>query len=735
MNNFFFNTSDYSLFKKALRTTENEPVVINILSTDSSLQKDESKSNEPAAARKNMSRKYEPSPFGKFFGPRKQQAVSVDMKDFSSWKNKNYRKQEANINDFSTAESRFSISDFMGEKSQNKFNELDQAKSDMQKPIDQLSTSDPLYKRFSLDSYMHKLEEQTLVKSSFEENDDILEPLGDQTQSVVPDSSQDENFGFGSNVNIEDVSFDDNISGEQFKFEQEELDKFRARLDKIEREAANIKEKSTQKVIETNELSDLSGGFNIENLTDDSEEENSLVDDVESVNAKLSGVDEDNSNKEAPSIVGKRFFEINKTETPIKKKRQGLLAEFDTDEDTSSTETASQDGQAEEISGFGLDSLETTTEESAEVATDETAETTSDVEIPVVEETDKVDGEDDADDELPVLKSEEDDLGLDDLLDESLEDDDEDIVPKKTKADSNVVTKDDLNLMRDELVGKFTEIYQKDTPATEVIQPAIDPSYVDVGTTQIGGGYVYPEQQFVPQETFGIGPSVTDEANQLKAQLQELINSNKMLDLEKEERLRQAELEKEKVAAEYESRIREMEKSFKQSYEDFKKQAYLDKLDRDIKLKEAESKFKKKTAIIKEQEKESYTKQRTGAMLRKELKSYLNISNLEMDKKLLEVASHLNKSENEKLYAEKQEMARKLEEEQMRSRIPEEPVEEFEEEEEIEEEEETPKKKTTTRKTTTRKRKTTSPRTSSARRRSTNRRKIDSDIIGGIDFE
>ena len=54
-----------------------------------------------------------------------------------------------------------------------------------------------------------------MVKSSFEENDDILEPLGDQTQSVVPDSSQDENFGFGSNVNIEDVSFDENtMTGE-----------------------------------------------------------------------------------------------------------------------------------------------------------------------------------------------------------------------------------------------------------------------------------------------------------------------------------------------------------------------------------------------------------------------------------------------------------------------------------------------------------------------------------------
>ena len=247
MNNFFFDESDYSLFRKALKTTDNEPIVINILSTDSSLQSREDKTAEVASARKNMSKKYEPSPFGKFFGPRKQQAVSVDMKDYSSWKNKNYRKTEKSLDDRVNSEVKFSLSDFMNDKSSGTFNELDQAKSDLQKPINQLSTSDPLYKRFSLDSYMNKLEEQTLTKDSFEENDDILEPLGTDTQSVVPDSSQDENFGFGSNANIEKFAFDDNTSGDEFKFEQEELDKFRARLDKIEREAANIKEKSTQK--------------------------------------------------------------------------------------------------------------------------------------------------------------------------------------------------------------------------------------------------------------------------------------------------------------------------------------------------------------------------------------------------------------------------------------------------------------------------------------------------------
>ena len=38
MNNFFLKERDFDLFKKALRSTKNEPVVINILSTDSSLE-------------------------------------------------------------------------------------------------------------------------------------------------------------------------------------------------------------------------------------------------------------------------------------------------------------------------------------------------------------------------------------------------------------------------------------------------------------------------------------------------------------------------------------------------------------------------------------------------------------------------------------------------------------------------------------------------------------------------
>ncbi len=718
MNNFFFDESDYSLFKKALKTTDNEPIVINILSTDSSLQSREDKTAEVVSARKNMSKKYEPSPFGKFFGPRKQQSSSVDMKDFSSWKNKNYRKTEKSLDDRLNTQVKFSLSDFMNDKSSGTFNELDQAKSDLQKPINQLSTSDPLYKRFSLDSYMNKLEEQTLTKDSFEENDDILEPLGTDTQSVVPDSSQDENFGLGSNINIEKFAFDDNTSGDEFKFEQDELDKFRARLDKIEREAANIKEKTNQKVIETNELSELSTGFDIDKLTDDSDD--SLADSLD----KTADADE---NSQTPKVKHKTFFEVNKNEGAAKKaSRSGLLAAFDTEE-TDASETDVQEDDL--LEALPVDESAETTEE---LGTDEivSPETESDVltdldenakgEINETGDTDEGElGDTDVDayDPLDDLPSGEDFVGTGDT---------------RIKR-SDIVTKDDLKSMTDELLVKFTQMSKKQDEPMPVSQDATFDPYAQ-GVVQDPNVIVgFTDQPYGTQNPYG------SENDNLKAQLEELIASNKKLDLEHGQRLKEAELEKERVAAEYESRIKEMEKSFKQSYEDFKKQAYLDKLDRDIKLKEAETKFKKKTAKIKEEEKETYSKEKAGVMLRKELKSNLNISNLEMDKKLLEVASKLNKDNYDKLFAENTEMVRRIEEEAARAQAEElEEPEVAEEIEEIEEvEEEAPKKTTktrtsTARKSTTRKR-TTTRKTTTARK--SPRRKIDSDIIGGIDFD
>ena len=725
MNNFFFDESDYSLFRKALKTTDNEPIVINILSTDSSLQSREDKTAEVTSARKNMSKKYEPSPFGKFFGPRKQQSVSVDMKDFSSWKNKNYRKTEKSLDDRVNSEVKFSMSDFMNDKSSGTFNELDQAKSDLQKPINQLSTSDPLYKRFSLDSYMHKLEEQTLTKDSFEENDDILEPLGADTQSVVPDSSQDENFGFGSNVNIEKFAFDDNTSGDEFKFEQDELDKFRARLDKIEREAANIKEKSTQKLIDSNELSEISGGFDLDKLTDDSEDTTSV-----SVSEKSVSTD---ANVETPKVTHKTFFEVNKNEGAVKKRASsGLLAAFEDVEQESNTSSVSaveEIAQTEEPT-FDLSDNNENVEQDASLSTDEVEELGDLDKIEDIGDLDESTNEEDS--IVETGDESQDDIFGDniDATDELGEDGEDDLLETETTK----VKTDDLSA-------------QGETATMPVGGDVIAPYGQDMVNPVVGDPnamYGYTDPSLGTQI---IAPSYVDESATLKAQLQELIDSNKKLDYEHDQKLREAELEKERVAAEYESRIREMEKSFKESYEDFKKQAYLDKLDRDIKLKEAETKFMKKTEKIKEEEKESYSKEKLGVMLRKELKSNLNISNLEMDKKLLEVASKLNKDNYDKLFAENTEMVRRMEEEAARVAAEEEARkaalaeedDEFEEVEEIEEvDEETSSKTTksktsTTRKSTTRKRKPTTRKTTTARR--SPRRKIDSDIIGGIDFD
>ena len=83
-----------------MRSTKNEPVVINIFSNDSSLiEETVDKDTASNMQRKQMSSKFQASPFDKFFGPRKKRTDPLDMKDFSSWKNKNYRESEKQIDE------------------------------------------------------------------------------------------------------------------------------------------------------------------------------------------------------------------------------------------------------------------------------------------------------------------------------------------------------------------------------------------------------------------------------------------------------------------------------------------------------------------------------------------------------------------------------------------------------------------------------------------------------------
>lgn len=682
MNNFFYNNFDYTLFKKAFKETKGEPVIINILSSDSSLT--DKKKETKQVARKNYSNKFEPSPFGKFFGPRRQQTSSVDMNNFSSWKNKNYRDIEKKIDKTEKNPLKFSIADFMNERSKSmKYNELDQAKSEVQKPITQLSSSDPLYKRFSLDSYMHKLEEQTKVKSSFEQNDDILEPLGDLTEKVVPDSSQDENFSYASDVNVEGVAFDDNIGGEKYRIAQDELDKVKSRLEKMERE---IKDKSNEKVL-SSEISDLTKddnndsfdleklGFDDEDIDDDNKIE---VDDIEKVNDKVLSKDEtslkqDDENK--PKVDHKKFMEINRTESSSPRKinsdaksdenelnknvNDDIETSVDVDENTEKAQEVDADKQTEAPS-------EDLNEESVNLSSDEELEENNDNSgiVDDENENDLVNAEQSSDDEFKT----------------EIYDND-----KRVDRD-DILTKQDFRTMTDEFMQRFAQLYKKDDDNQNIAQQYDQQGNIN---SEVSEQYSEPEPYVAEQYTpFVQTTEQVNQNNELQSKILELIEQNKKADSEAEEKLKKAELEKEKVAEEYENKIKEIEENYKKSYEEFKQKAYLEKLDSDLKLQQAESDFKKRESKIKEKEKAISKKQKIGELLKKEIKSNVSISNLEMEKKLLEESAKKGKKVETKVIT--------------KERIVEVPV----------------KKKPVKKRGPKKK-----------------RRKIDSDIIGNIDFE
>ena len=725
MNNFFYKETDFSLFRKALKQAEDEPVIINILSTDPSLQEN-AKREETPVARKNLSNKFQPNPFSKFFGPRKQRTTPVDMGNFSSWKNKNYREAEQQISTSpeTSARTTFSLADYMNQNtSEKKFNDVDQLKSETQKPITQLSSDDPTYKKYSLDSYLHKLEQQSQVKSEFEENSDILEPLVDMNmQEVVPTSGQDEVFGGESSVNVEDFSFDDGFAGERFSFEREELDKVRSRLDKLEREAQNIKEKQTEKVITTNELTDIAkdgeeDDFDLGKLGIEDED---LLDDIEKVNDKF-GANDVQEKPDAPKVQGKRFFEINRNENVRPKSTTQDDVVGGSVDDEASEETSAE-----------------ATETSTETATTETTQTGSGSPEGVVisgDVTILTGGEG----EISATEAEQGETA-------SAEGEEkEEFVTGKTVSRDDILTKEDFRTITDEFMTKFTEMYQKGPNGAQQGQsfgapaetsgegvPPIDADdemsgFDEQSIPVYGDPYAAYGQEQTPVGYTGYGPAPVDntqmlqqQQNELQAKIIEMLETNKKSDFEAEEKLRLAKLENQRMAQEYETRLKDLESSFRRRDEEMKKQAYLDKLKSDIKLKKAETSYKKREEEFRELASVSSEKVKFGIMLKKELENNLNVSNLEMDKKLLEVASKNKKKYYEEEKAAQEEAAAKVEEEEV--------VEEVEEDEVVEK-----PKKTTTKKTTT-KRRTTAGRTTRSRSR-TPRRKIDSDIIGGIDFE
>ena len=222
---------------------------------------------------------------------------------------------------------------------------------------------------------------------------------------------------------------------------------------------------------------------------------------------------------------------------------------------------------------------------------------------------------------------------------------------------------------------------------------------------------------------------ILQQQTELQAKMLELIEQNKKTDSDVAEKLRLAEIEKQKVAEEYENRLKELEKTIRQREEDAKQKAYIEKLKSDIKLKKAETDYKIREARKIESEKHNSKIQFVGAQLKAELKNSINVSNLEMEKMLLECVTRLNREAQKE--REKQEEIAQAE---VDSEIE---IEDVEEVEEVVDEPKTarsPRARGTRGRTT---RRTTSRRTTTRSHSHTRtpRRKIDSDIIGGIDFE
>lgn len=747
MNNFFYSSSDYDLFKKALRSTKNEPVIINILSDDSSLNEGGDTAVQANAQRKQMSSKFQASPFDKFFGPRKKRTDPLDMKDFSSWRNKNYRESEKQINDTPEETSKFSFSDYLNARTKDKkYNSEDELKSETQKPIEQMSSSDENYQKFSLDSYLNKLERQTKAKKDFAETDDLVKDFVSDDSVMNSDLNQDENFMASSDVNIEEFAMGGDIRGDKFSFDREELDIVKARLDKMEREANNIKDKPTTKVISTNELSEVAKG------DDDSDEFNldklGIEDDIERVNQKIDSLTKvlqvtGDGETETPKVEGSKFVEIKKTSEEFEKSTDE--AEFEASDLDVALDSSSEAGVSINVSS-GVSSTESgsSTEAIQSLpAKDMSSGKTTEIIVtgagsglgsgeagvvkPVVIVGSTANPNELKDsDEKSVETSDGfvDAVGMgSDEFSEGMISDEEALKINEIKKSDEYITKTDLRSVTDEIIEKFSEMSrgnQSAEPVGEFDNPyaagyeSMDPGYAQPTAMMGSNPYVVqePDQNtnifgFVGGGSGGVDHEYKKKQDELQAQLMELIEQNKRTDEEVAKKLELAEQEKVRVAEEYEKRLRELEESMLKREEAVKQQAYIEKLKNDIKFKKSENKYKLREEQIRESEKSNSQILLDCEKLKAELRNSLSVSNLEMDKKLLECVNRLHKVELEKQEQKVEELQQDLKEE-------------------VEKEKESVKKAAPKRRTST---------VRSRMRTRTPRRKIDSDIIGGIYFD
>lgn len=610
MSNFFYKYSDYSLFQKALKETEGEDVIVDILSTDDSLKKDEVIADKRVIRKDN--RFSQESSFNKFFGPRKNFSRNFDMKDFSSWKNKNYRETEKQLNSSGGDKFKFSFSDFLNERSGEKiYNDADDNKSKNQKAINELSTDDSSFKRFSLNDYMRRLEEKTRVNSETSKNEDLIDSIGDITQNVVPDASQDENFNdFGSGMSFDKIVDSSDTVGDRYAVDRSELDAMKQRLAEIKSETDEI-----NSMIEDDEDEGFPT-FNFEpNEDEDFSEDNELSEDFDEESAE--------SEEESVDEISEDNENVDDTDGELDENIDENVDESSNEDDADSTETFVQPGQTEivvKIEG-GTNSNETNTSVDGKIETDKVGEgvTTS---ISQVGQSSTGSG------------SQSDSSG----------------------GRGQTSLTGDSNQSGSSEVGGQAGITEGQS-----------------GTIKIG------DQDGQKGEISG------EEANQVGLKQEErskeiigLIEKNEQEKKEIEEQLKQAEKEKVSAMKSYEGRLKELEKSIIEKDKEVQKKVLLEKIKNDNKLTEVRAEFKTREDEIRRLEKEAALKMKIGALLKKELKNNLSISNLEMNNKLLEISSLISQ-EKEREKANK------------------------------------------------RKRPATGPRKK--------KRKIDSDIIGGIDFE
>ena len=739
MNNFFYSSSDYDLFKKALRSTKNEPVVINILSDDSSLDENGETIAHSNLQRKQMSSKFQASasPFDKFFGPRKKRTDPLDMKDFSSWKNKNYRESEKQINEEPEETTKFSFSDYLNSRAKDKkYNDEDAIKSETQKSIEEMSSSDENYKKFSLDSYLNKLERQTKAKKDFEQTEDLVKDFVSDDSSFRASMDQDENFISSSNVDVEDVAFGGEIKGDKFAFDREELEIVKARLDKMEREANNIKDKPTTKLISSNELSEVAKG--------DDEEEDSfdldklgIEDDIEKVNDKI---EEKNKNLQVtgddetaiPKVEHKKFVEVKKSSDSSmstivsggESAQGGESSGPVTINIVSGSEiSGASQGKTDSLPAVDISSTKKDSQESGSIGG---IQSESGVVKPVV-----IDGATANPEELKEADSKDSDGSEMSFVDAvpfvDGEVSDVDAISDLSNRDSEIkktdeyITKTDLRNVTDEIIGKFSELNR--TPAGQERYGSgefADPYGTGYRGIEQPYGGVNPYMQGVDSDNpfdqqtnvFGVVGGVQGvdreykkKQDELQSQLMELIEQNKRTDEEISKKLEMAEKEKLRVAEEYENRLKELEESMIKREEAVKQQAYIEKLKNDIKFKKSENKYRLREEQIRESEKSNSQTLLDCEKLKSELRSYLSVSNLEMDKKLLEIVNRIHKLEIVKQEQKVEELEQDLKEE-----VTKRPARKS-----------APKRRSSTVK--------------SRMRTRTPRRKIDSDIIGGINFD